>query len=635
MTPTLRSVPIRARSGRPAFVAVAVSAVLAAASATPALAGDPGIDCQAAIAKALQGCVAKLGKLEAGCYADTGAACAEADAKVADLLDGTVEKIGAKCDSPATLASAGFGANLTPSSLADRTVQVCRQQVRSLLARSLGGPHAQVLADGGDAVDKCLLGAHKTAAKLAVSVAKASTKCIVSELKGKPCDTADLDGDIASLRSKANASIVKSCPGGAIKLVDLVAINTAEYVDRAVAQADCMIAASHPNPAPLAPHCGPRTELPALARGAWTQVVMDSGEYGTGCGNGSDYAFSIRLAPAGHPVDRVVVRMQGGGVCLQNECCTRPADLFEAMSDHPPENAGMLSTDDSVNPFANWTMVALPYCNQDVFAGGGGTTTHNTCTVFRNGAVNVRRSMEFVRDIVWQAKDSDAGETADGGYKPEDVQLMFGGHSAGAYGTLYNYHWVLDDLQWPRSTAWPDAGLALDSGGALSIATFGGLVFNNSGGFTWDAREMAAPYCFANDCGVGGVVLAANSPRLDLSVGQAYMVLSNQVDSTQVSTQFFDTTANWVNAARQEYCDTKGLPGVHWFFPARSASVHVITPDNDRFSGVDADMVLGGTTMADWVESVLLDPDTVLDLTEEGTIQVDVPGVNAFPCSIP
>ncbi len=610
-------------------------ALVALATGGDALAGDPGADCQKTIAKSLQGCVGKLGKIEAKCYSSTGASCGDADAKVVALRDKTLEKIAKKCDSPATLTAAGYGANLTPASLGERTVEICEQNARALLARSLGGPHAKALNEGSSSVDKCLLGAHKIAAKLLSSVAKAQTKCILGELKGKPCDTAALAAATSALRTKSFEKIPSKCPGGPLRLVNEVGLDNLPFLDRALAQVDCLTAAAHPDPSPLAPHCGPRATLPAVTRGAWTQVVLDSAEFGTGCGDGSDYAFSVRLAPDGFRADRVVVRMQGGGVCLGNDCCSRPADLFEALTDHPPENSGMLSTNDAVNPFANWTLVALPYCNQDVFAGGGGTTVHNTCSVFRNGAVNVRRSMEVVRDLVWQAMDADASEASQQGYAPDEVLLMFGGHSAGAYGALYNYHWVLDDLQWERSTAWPDAGLALDAGGLASIGTFGSFVFNNTPGYEWDAKPMAAPYCFANNCGVGNVVMAANSPRLKTELGQAYMVLSNQVDSTQVSTQFFSSTAGWVNAARQEYCDTKGLPGVHWFLPARSASVHVITPDNDRFTGVDADMVLGGTTMAEWLEGIQLDPLAVPDLTEEGTIQVDVPGVNAFPCAIP
>lgn len=42
--------------------------------------------------------------------------------------------------------------------------------------------------------------------------------------------------------------------------------------------------------------------------------------------------------------------------------------------------------------------------------------------------------------------------------------MLFGGTSAGGFGTLYNYHYVLDDLQWAHTAAWPDASLALDNG---------------------------------------------------------------------------------------------------------------------------------------------------------------------------
>jgi hypothetical protein len=33
------------------------------------------------------------------------------------------------------------------------------------------------------------------------------------------------------------------------------------------------------------------------------------------------------------------------------------------------------------------------------------------------------------------------------GYRADGVKALFGGFSAGSFGTLYNYHWVLDDLE--------------------------------------------------------------------------------------------------------------------------------------------------------------------------------------------
>jgi hypothetical protein len=55
-----------------------------------------------------------------------------------------------------------------------------------------------------------------------------------------------------------------------------------------------------------------------------------------------------------------------------------------------PETGGPLSNDPNISPFADWTKVYLPYCNQDVFIGGGATSNFDQVTVHRFGAINVR-----------------------------------------------------------------------------------------------------------------------------------------------------------------------------------------------------------------------------------------------------
>ena len=103
-------------------------------------------------------------------------------------------------------------------------------------------------------------------------------------------------------------------------------------------------------------------------------MVVDGEKWGTLCGDGTPYAFQVRLAPEGNPLDRVLIGLQGGGVCIFEEDCgaklqTSPG-LFNALDDEP-FGLGIASDDPNENPFANWTKVYLPYCTQDVFAGGG------------------------------------------------------------------------------------------------------------------------------------------------------------------------------------------------------------------------------------------------------------------------
>ena len=59
----------------------------------------------------------------------------------------------------------------------------------------------------------------------------------------------------------------------------------------------------------------------------------------------------------------------------------------------------------------------------------------------------MRSAVMMFRDVLWKEMDS----TEETGFRPDQLQVLFGGWSAGAYGTIYNYHWFLDDLQWPKT----------------------------------------------------------------------------------------------------------------------------------------------------------------------------------------
>ena len=124
-----------------------------------------------------------------------------------------------------------------------------------------------------------------------------------------------------------------------------------------------------------------------------------------------------------------------------------------------------MSTDPTINPFSDWTMIFLPYCTQDVHIGGGRQSIFSTITVNRYGAVNVRAALRYLRDVLWSTLDT----TTAGGYRPDRLTVLFGGESAGAFGVSYNYHYLLDDLRWIHTTAAPDSGLGLDNGTAARL----------------------------------------------------------------------------------------------------------------------------------------------------------------------
>jgi hypothetical protein len=594
-----------------------IAGLLVVAGTVPAIAAvGPGRRCEEGAAAALRTCLRSVVATSRACYRRTGVACAPADRKTVAALARLGNRVRARCRDAATVQAAGFGPLFTVDALVARTQEACRGEAASLAARSFGGPHGAAL----DAGEACLLLAHREAARALDRAQKLRSACVTHARRGRVCNAAATDGKVAAAGSRAAARIERACPDG---LETLVGLDAATFVARADAQARCLAATAHPDPAPLALDCGPRDAVPVPARGTAVQVVLDEAVWGTRCGDGSPFAFWLRLAPAGAPAENVVVFLQGGGVCvLGTDCASRPADLFEALGDPLPQG-GWMSNDPATNPFGDWTKVYLPYCNQDLFIGGGTTSAFASRTVYRHGSLNVRAALRWVRDVLWAELDATTPE----GYRADRPRVAFGGTSAGGFGVMYNYHWVLDDLRWPRATAVPDSSLALDSGGAFSVRALGSILVDGVPPLDWGSRPFLPPYCFGPDCAVGPELEIASALRLGIVPEQRILNVSNQVDAVQRSTTFFPDMRAWTDAARTAYCGTQGLPGIDWFLSADPTSIHGVLTSGARWNGIASASVI----LRDWVASAIGMPASVTDAVEEGALVATL-GVEPFAC---
>lgn len=615
----------RGREIRPVLVLLAAAGAaivprLASATVTP-------LGCERAAEGSLRRCIDAVSRASSRCYRLTGTDCTLADPEVAQAVARIEETLRRRCRTDATVRAAGFGPVATVAGLAARLGGTCRAEVASMAARSFGGPQGAALATAGNEAERaCLRAAFRRGIRLIIGATRLQGRCVAAVRRGASCDTGRLAATTAALETRGREAIAKACPPPR-GLEQLVTLAPAAFTARALEQAECAVATTHPDPAPLALRCGPRAAVPPLPRGVYTQVTLDEATFGTRCGDGSPLAFWVRPAPAGRPIENVVFALQGGGVCIfEGDCAAADPDLFEALSD-PPPTQGVMSNNPTVSPFADYTKVFLPYCTQDVFIGGGTTSVWPGVTVHRFGAINTRAALRYVRDLVWRELNAIDAE----GYHPGRMRVMLGGFSAGAFGTLYNYHYVLDDLQWQRTTAFPDSGLALDNGSPLGVRSLAALVIPPTPPLGWGSGPYLPPYCFAGNCAVGPVLLQATSPRLMRLPEQRFMILSNQVDSSQVSTTFFPDTPTWVNAMRQGYCDTAGLQGVDYFLSPLSTSIHVISNNTTRFTTLSVD----GQTMQEWFTALVTSPATVTDRVEEGTLTTDIPGVLPFPCPVP
>ena len=578
--------------------------------------------CEATAATALASCTQRVAAKVRRCYLATGRPCPRGDVGVATVLGGLARLLKSRCANTAIVRAAGYGPLVTPATLIARLQESCAGEPATLAARTFGGPQGAVLAGATPADERCLATAYDQASKLIKATVLTDSGCIRQAHGGGTCSLAQTAARVTAAETKAQATIAMACSN----LPGLIGLNVPMLTDRAGAQARCMVATAHGSTAPLTLDCGPRPAVSVPLRGQWVQVVLDGAAWGTRCGDGSPYAFWLKLAPASLPPGRVVIDLQGGGVCIFESDCKRvSASLFKATDDVAP-TGGYMSTDPSINPFAGWTMMFLPYCTQDVHIGGGLQSVFPSITVNRFGALNVRAALRYLRDALWPTLQATTPE----GYRPDLLTVVFGGESAGGYGVNYNYHYVLDDLRWAHTTAVPDSSAGLDNGTALSVKNLGVLVSGTTNPSGWGTAAYQPPYCLAGDCGVILPILqTATSARLKAVPEQQILNVSNQADTTQQTTTFFSRLPRWINALRAAYCAEEGKNGLHFWLPAVSTPYHTILETTSRFTTVTA----GGVTVRNWLADAMANPDAVTDRVDEGTLVADYPGVNPIACA--
>jgi hypothetical protein len=155
------------------------------------------------------------------------------------------------------------------------------------------------------------------------------------------------------------------------------------------------------------PHSANRTghalaELPAVSslRAGWNAVKTGGG---TACADGSDYSFFVRPADT----SRVLVLFQGGGMCVNAADCARRQMYVSAISSDldASTSGGVLSFDNAENPFADYTMVVVPYCTGDLHLGDRDNTyrmpspdsTTREVLIRHRGQANAQAVLTWIR----------------------------------------------------------------------------------------------------------------------------------------------------------------------------------------------------------------------------------------------
>jgi hypothetical protein len=103
------------------------------------------------------------------------------------------------------------------------------------------------------------------------------------------------------------------------------------------------------------------------------------------CSDGSEFSFWVRKA---NP-KKVVFYLQDGGACFSAKTCAPDSDLYETrVNEGPTGEGGMFDFADERNPFADYSVVFVPYCTGDVHIGNATTKYAPGLTVQHKGYVN-------------------------------------------------------------------------------------------------------------------------------------------------------------------------------------------------------------------------------------------------------
>ena len=110
------------------------------------------------------------------------------------------------------------------------------------------------------------------------------------------------------------------------------------------------------------------------------------------CSDGSEFSFLVR--EASH--DRVLVYLQDGGACFSAETCAPDSDAYNTTVDEGPTGAsGIFDFADERNPFADYSVVYVPYCTGDVHLGNITTDYAADLTVHHKGYANGTAALDY------------------------------------------------------------------------------------------------------------------------------------------------------------------------------------------------------------------------------------------------
>jgi hypothetical protein len=122
---------------------------------------------------------------------------------------------------------------------------------------------------------------------------------------------------------------------------------------------------------------------------AWEQIVPGGD---CQCSDGSEFRVWVREA---NP-EKVVLFFQDGGSCFSAETCAPESGLYNTTITEGPDAGGVFDSADERNPFADYSVVFVPYCTGDVHLGNATTEYAPGLTIQHKGYVNGTAALDHL-----------------------------------------------------------------------------------------------------------------------------------------------------------------------------------------------------------------------------------------------
>jgi hypothetical protein len=193
------------------------------------------------------------------------------------------------------------------------------------------------------------------------------------------------------------------------------------------------------------------------------------------CADGSP--TGIGISPGSE--NRVLVFLNGGGACWSETACDASPGPF-GRTEYQLLSAFTTGTifDRSLpgNPFADWTLVFVPYCTGDVHAGDSEQDYGTAGTWRHQGRANLEAALEEVVAAL-----------------PVPDRVVIGGWSAGGFGSLLAFD-VLR-ARWPAGGAGAAQAYLVDDSGPTLVGEDLPATLRSAWWTSWNLAETVTPLC--------------------------------------------------------------------------------------------------------------------------------------------